>query len=102
MGADTDNDDDEFWLFDDDNEEDDDIEDDGDSQNDNVFSSKLYDGWDYKKDFGEDAWKKLYQDGKLVNVLSFLGYLPCAFPIYLIKQKMDYLSHFLDLIHLVY
>ena len=61
LGADTepevlfhDDDDDEFWLFDDDNEEDD-IEDD-------VFSSKLYDGWDYKKDFGEDAWKKLYRD----------------------------------------
>ena len=54
LGADTNDDDDEFWLFDDDNEEDD-IEDD-------VFSSKLYDGWDYKKDFGEDAWKKLYRD----------------------------------------
>ena len=62
LGADTEpevlfhDDDDEFWLFDDDNEEDDDIEDD------DVFSSKLYDGWDYKKDFGEDAWKKLYRD----------------------------------------
>ena len=55
LGVDTDDDDDEFWLFDDDNEEDDDIDDD-------VFSSKLYDGWDYKKDFGEDAWKKLYRD----------------------------------------
>src|SRR6266542_6051862 len=55
LGANTDDDDDEFWLFDDDNEEYNDIKDD-------VFSSKLYDGWDYKKDFGEDAWKKLYQD----------------------------------------
>src|SRR5919206_3691949 len=53
LGADTDDDDDEFWLFDDENEEEDD-----------VFSSKLYDGWDYKKDFGEDAWKKLYRDRK--------------------------------------
>ena len=52
LGADADDDDDEFWLFDDDDEE----EDNG------VFSSKLYDGWDYKKDFGEDAQKKLYQD----------------------------------------
>ena len=51
LGADTDDDDDEFWLFDDDIEDDDDM-----------FSSKLYDGWDYKKDFGEDAWKKLYRD----------------------------------------
>ena len=51
LGADTDDDDDEFWLFDDDDEEDD-----------GVFSSKLYDGQDYKKDFGEDAWKKLYRD----------------------------------------
>ena len=51
LGADTNDDDDEFWLFDDENEEEDD-----------VFSSKLYDGWDYKKDFGEDAWKKLYRD----------------------------------------
>ena len=56
LGADTNDDDDEFWLFDDDNEEYDDIEDD------DAFSSKLYDGWDYKKDFGEDAWKKLYRD----------------------------------------
>ena len=48
LGTDT-NDDDEFWLFNDDNEEDDYIEDD------DVFSSKLYDGWGYKKDFGEDA-----------------------------------------------
>ncbi|GBC01588.1 hypothetical protein RclHR1_04250004 [Rhizophagus clarus] len=24
--------------------------------------SESYTGWDYKKDFGEDAWKKLYQD----------------------------------------
>ncbi|RGB25647.1 hypothetical protein C1646_675419 [Rhizophagus diaphanus] len=95
LSADNDDDDDEFWLFDDDNEEDDDIEDD------DVFSSKLYDGWDYKKEFGEDAWEKLYRD-RLVNVLSFLDYSPCAFPIYLIKQKMDYLSHFLDLIHLGY
>ena len=61
LGADTEpevlfhDDDDEFWLFDDDIE-DEDIEDD------DVFSSKLYDGWDYKKDFGEDAWKKLYRD----------------------------------------
>src|SRR5688572_26454830 len=46
--------------------------------------------------------KSFIETGKLVNVLSFLGYLPCTFPIYLIKQKMDYLSHFLDLIHLVY
>src|SRR5947207_2997935 len=46
--------------------------------------------------------KSFIETGKLVNILSFLGYLPCAFPIYLIKQKMDYLSHFLDLIHLVY
>jgi len=46
--------------------------------------------------------KSFIEIKKLVNVLSFLGYLPCAFPIYLIKQKMDYLSHFLDLIHLVY
>ena len=53
LGADTNDDDDEFWLFDDDNEEYDDIEDD------DAFSSN---GWDYKKDFGEDAWKKLYQD----------------------------------------
>lgn len=56
LGADTDDDDNESWLFDDDNEEEDDIEDD------DVFSSKLYDRWDYKKDFGEDAWKKLYRD----------------------------------------
>ncbi|RIA84658.1 hypothetical protein C1645_831912 [Glomus cerebriforme] len=56
LGADTDVDNDEFWLFDNDNEEDDDIEDD------DVFSSKLYDGWDYKKDFGKDAWKKLYRN----------------------------------------
>ena len=56
LGADTDDDDDAFWLFNDDNEEDDDIEED------DVFSSKLYDEWDYKKDFGEDAWKKLYRD----------------------------------------
>ena len=49
LGADTDDDDDEFWLFDDDNEEYDDIEDD------DAFSSKLYDRWDHKKDFGEDA-----------------------------------------------
>ena len=61
LGADTEpevlfhDDDDEFWLFND-VREDDDIEDD------DVFSSKLYDGWDYKKDFGEDAWKKLYRD----------------------------------------
>ena len=48
-----DNNDDEFWLFNDDNKEYDDIEDD-------AFSSKLYNEWDYKKDFGEDAWKKLY------------------------------------------
>ena len=48
LDANTDDDDDKFWLFDDDNENDD-IEDD------DVFSSKLYDGWDYKKDFGEDA-----------------------------------------------
>ncbi len=88
-------DDDEFWLFDDDNE-DEDIEDD------DVFSSKLYDGWDYKKDFGKMLGKSFIETGKLVNILSFLGYLPCAFPIYLIKQKMDYLLHFLDLIHLVY
>ncbi|RGB31256.1 hypothetical protein C1646_764310 [Rhizophagus diaphanus] len=44
-----DNDDDKFWLFDDDNEKDDNIE------NDDVFSSKLYDKWNYKKDFGENA-----------------------------------------------
>ena len=37
LGADTNDDDDEFWLFDDDNEEYDDIKDD------NAFSSKLYD-----------------------------------------------------------
>ncbi len=49
LDADIDNDDDEFWLFDDDNKKDDDIKDD------DVFSSKLYDGWDYKKDFGEDV-----------------------------------------------
>ena len=54
LGVDIDDDDNEFWLFNDDNEEDDDIEDD------DVFSSKLCDRWDYKKDFGEDAWKKLY------------------------------------------
>ena len=64
LGADTNDDDDEFWLFDDDNEEYDDIEDDpeGCSFRTDAFSSKLYDGWDYKKDFGEDAWKKLYRD----------------------------------------
>ena len=58
LGADTNDDDDEFWLFDDDNEEYDDNHD----IEDDAFSSKLYDGWDYKKDFGEDAWKKLYRD----------------------------------------
>ena len=65
LGADTEpevlfhgDDDNEFWLFDDDNEEDEDIEEDDE------FFSKLYDRWDYKKDFGEDAWKKLYQDQK--------------------------------------
>jgi|SRR6266540_4302587 len=46
--------------------------------------------------------KSFIKTRKLINVLSFLGYLPYAFSIYLIKQKMDYLSHFLDLIHLVY
>ncbi|PKC05693.1 hypothetical protein RhiirA5_420589 [Rhizophagus irregularis] len=56
LSANINDDDDEFWLFDDDNEEDDDIEDD------DVFFSKLYDGWDYKKEFGEDAWEKLYRD----------------------------------------
>ena len=99
LGADTDDDDDEFWLFDDDNEEDDDIEDD------DVFSSKLYDGLTdgiIKKILAKMLGKSFIETGKLVNILSFLGYLPCAFPIYLIKQKMDYLSHFLDLIHLVY
>ena len=63
LGADTNpegcsfrtDDDDEFWLFDDDNKED-------DIEEDDAFSSKLYDRWDYKKDFGEDAWKKLYRD----------------------------------------
>ena len=57
LGADTNDDDDEFWLFDDDNEEYDDIEDD-----DWWYPSESYTGWDYKKDFGEDAWKKLYRD----------------------------------------
>ena len=56
LGTDTNDDNNEFWLFNDDNEEYDDIEED------DAFSSKLYDGWDYKKDFGEDAWKKLYRD----------------------------------------
>ena len=51
LGADTDDDDDEFWLFDDDIEEDD-----------WWYPSESYTGWDYKKDFGEDAWKKLYRD----------------------------------------
>src|SRR5205823_4253119 len=37
-------------------------EDDNEDGDDWWFSSKSYDGWDYKKDFGEDAWKKLYQD----------------------------------------
>ena len=66
LGADTEpevlfhDDDDEFWLFDD-NSENDDNEDD-DIEYEGVFSSKLYDGWDYKKDFGEDALKKLYRD----------------------------------------
>ncbi|RGB22729.1 hypothetical protein C1646_780932 [Rhizophagus diaphanus] len=54
-----DDDNNEFWLFDnDDNEEDDDHED-GDDM---WFPSKSYNGWNYKKDFGEDTWKKLYQD----------------------------------------
>ena len=63
LGADTepevlfhDDDGDKFWLFDDDSE-DDDIEDD-----DWWYPSESYTGWDYKKDFGEDAWKKLYRD----------------------------------------
>src|SRR3954471_18473913 len=38
----------------------------------------------------------------LVIVISFLDYLPGAFSIYLNKQKMDYLMHFLDLMHLEY
>jgi hypothetical protein len=49
--------DDEFWLFDDDSE-DDDIEEDDDWW----YPSESYTGWDYKKDFGEDAWKRLYRD----------------------------------------
>ena len=50
--------------------------------------SKSYTGWDYKNYFGEDALKKNFiKTRKLVIVLSFLGYLPCAFLIYLSKQK---------------
>src|ERR1041384_6878410 len=93
LGADTNDDDDEFWLFDDDNEEYDDIEDDD--------AFYMTDGI-IKKILVKILGKSFIETRKLVNVLSFLGYLPCAFPIYLIKQKMDYLSHFLDLIHLVY
>ena len=89
--------DDKFWLFDD-NNEDDDIEEDDDHW---WYSNESYTGWDYKKDLGEDAWKKL-KTGKPINISSFSGYLLCAFPIYLNKQKMVYLSHFLDLNHLVY
>jgi hypothetical protein len=51
------NDDDEFWLFDDDSENDDNEEDD-----DWWFPSKSYNGWDYKRDFGEEALEKLYKD----------------------------------------
>ena len=49
--------DDEFWLFDDDSEND-------DNEDDDEWwdPSKPYNGWDYKSYFGEDAWKKLYQD----------------------------------------
>ena len=45
LDADTDDDDDKFQLFDDDIKEDDD----------QWYPSELYTGWDYKKDFGEDA-----------------------------------------------
>jgi len=52
----TDNDD-KFWLFNNDNEED-------DIEENDMFSSKLYNRWNYKKDYSEDAWKKLYWDWK--------------------------------------
>ncbi|RIB27776.1 hypothetical protein C2G38_2159755 [Gigaspora rosea] len=59
------NDDDEFWLSDDDNNKfwlfNDDNEDDYDSEDDDVFSSKSYNRWDNKNNFGKDALKKLYQ-----------------------------------------
>ena len=48
--------DDGFWLFDSVDEDDVGIEDDV------KYPSKSYNGWNYKKDFGEDAWKKLYRD----------------------------------------
>ena len=90
-------------MDDDDNNEPDIDNEDSDDDQDNYWDPrKTYTGWDYKRYFGEDAWKKLYRDREARQRLSFLGYSPCAFPIYLIKQKMDYLSHFLDLIHLVY
>src|SRR5436190_21675313 len=96
LGADTNDDDDEFWLFDDDNEEYDDIEEE------DAFSSKLYDGWDYKKDFGEDAWKKLYRDREARQRFILLRLFTMRLPNIPDQAKMDYLSHFLDLIHLVY
>ena len=61
--------------------------------------SKPYTGWDYKNHFGEDVLKKLYQAREARHRIILLGYLSCAFLIYLSKQKMDYLSHFLDLMH---
>ncbi|CAI2190199.1 8156_t:CDS:1, partial [Funneliformis geosporum] len=48
--------DDGFWLFDGVDEDDVGIEDDVE------YPSKSYNGWNYKKDFGEDTLKKLYRD----------------------------------------
>ncbi|KAF0514682.1 hypothetical protein F8M41_017532 [Gigaspora margarita] len=103
LGTDTNDDDDEFWLSDDDNDRfwlfDGDNEDDDDSEDDDVFSSKLYNGWDYKNDFGEDVLKKLYQTREARQRFILLRLFTMRLP-NLSKQKMDYLSHFLDLIHL--
>ncbi|GBC20301.1 uncharacterized protein OCT59_023385 [Rhizophagus irregularis] len=81
-GSVIDNEDDEVW--------DDGDEDDSDDDHDILG---IRDGHDYIACYGRDAWDKLIQAQEARHRISFLGYLPNAFQIFLSKQRMDYLIY---------
>ena len=91
-------------MDDDDNNESDIDEEDSDDDQANYWDPrKRYTGWNYKKCFGEDALKKLYQarEARHRNIVHLYSWnLPDVFQIYLRKKKIDYSTHSLGLMHL--
>src|ERR1051325_6564847 len=90
-------------MDDDDNNESDIDEKDSDDDQENYWDPrKRYTGWDYKRRFGKNVLKKLYQTWKArhQNIVLFSWNLPDIFQIYLIKKKIDYSTHSLGLMHL--